>query len=113
MKPPIPEDLTPEQQRALSRWHLKKWPAPQWFRIESDRANFLRREVDQCLDWHRKKGRDDVKDWTAACRMWIRRSMDGFEERRPPSSNPKQAHMPDRMSTRPMEPIQSGLWDWR
>ena len=31
----------------------------------------------------------------------------------PPRSDPKQAHMPDRMSTRPMEPIQSGLWGWR
>lgn len=63
-KPPVPEDLTREDQLRLWAWvqarhpHLTR-PA-------------VRVYVDECLSHHRATGnRRSYVDWEAACRNWI------------------------------------------
>ena len=88
---PAPEDMSDEQKLTLWVWHVEGWPGryrlPNGTHDPKARRAFLRREIDDCLDWHRANGVLRA-DWLATVRRWIRKThdRDGFARREPKSS---------------------------
>lgn len=81
MKPPVPDDLTPEERKRLGAWvqrMVREGQLDRWYR----EPGVLRRKVDECLDHHRARGNPRrYHDWPAVCRNWIRKDYEMRLER--------------------------------
>lgn len=70
-KPPVPEDLSADEQKRLIAWmreRQEKYGDFDW--IEGPRE--LRREVDACLAFHGSTGnKHGYSDWYRVCQRWL------------------------------------------
>lgn len=68
-KPPVPEDLEPEQRAKLIEWVKQRQGRGEFDWID---ARELRREVDACLAHHGSTGnKHGYSDWYRVCQRWL------------------------------------------